>query len=244
MTNAKKSLLLGPGRCPGGDAGERGGGQWDFPLGPQRSEYEGKENLKNILRAFRDNNWQKKQTLKVHTVAQSLCLPTQAGAGHGSACQKRKKNRWRHVWCVNVVVLFLYRGLWGDHDEPTVAHCAIISEWNATETLILCVYMGYDYETFPALCWKNILMLLWILSFGSVRSCWWCRRLRCNIWRRCVSVHETEKKRVLFCFQWAYVCVGQTHKFIFHVFASVFSFCHSCIYRSIYFSNIYYIRQP
>lgn len=48
---------------------------------------------------------------------------------------------------------YFYTGVYGgDHDEPTVAYCAIISEWNATETLILYVYIGNDYETFPALC--------------------------------------------------------------------------------------------
>lgn len=52
-----------------------------------------------------------------------------------------------------MLLFYFYTGVYGgDHDEPTAAYCAIISEWNATETLILCVYIGNDYETFPALC--------------------------------------------------------------------------------------------
>ena len=48
------------------------------------------------------------------------------GVGHGSACQKKRKKTKQNthkknnkkdedfeVWCVTVVVLFLYRGLWG-----------------------------------------------------------------------------------------------------------------------------------
>lgn len=50
-----------------------------------------------------------------------------------------------------MLLFYFYTGVYGgDHDEPVAAYCAIISEWNAT--LILCVYIGDDYETFPALC--------------------------------------------------------------------------------------------
>lgn len=45
-----------------------------------------------------------------------------------------------------MLLFYFYTGVYGgDHDEPTAAYCAIISEWNATETLILCVYIGNDY---------------------------------------------------------------------------------------------------
>lgn len=49
-----------------------------------------------------------------------------------------------------VLMLFYFStGVYGsDRDEPPSAHCAIISEWNATE--ILSVHIGK--ETFPALC--------------------------------------------------------------------------------------------
>lgn len=54
---------------------------------------------------------------------------------------------------VCLMLFYFYTGVYGDdHDEPAVAYCAIISEWNATETSVLCVYIGDDYKTFPALC--------------------------------------------------------------------------------------------
>lgn len=64
------------------------------------------------------------------------------GVGHGSACQKKKKKKKDEDL---FGVFYFYTGVYGgDHDKPTVAYCAIISEWNATETLILCVYIGND----------------------------------------------------------------------------------------------------
>lgn len=80
------------------------------------------------------------------------------GVGHGSACQKQEKKQEKKIkdddlFGVLMLLFYFYTGVYGgDHDEPTAAYCAIISEWNATETLILCVYIGNDYETFPALC--------------------------------------------------------------------------------------------
>ena len=79
------------------------------------------------------------------------------GVGHGSACQKKTKKQTKKkdedMFGVLMLSFYFYTGVYGgDHDEPTVAYCAIISEWNATETLILYVYIGNDYETFPALC--------------------------------------------------------------------------------------------
>lgn len=44
-----------------------------------------------------------------------------------------------------MLLFYFYTGVYGgDHDKPTVAYCAIISEWNATETLILYVYNDND----------------------------------------------------------------------------------------------------
>lgn len=62
---------------------------------------------------------------------------------------------------VLLLLFYFYTGVYGgDHDEPTAAYCAIISEWNATETLILCVYMGNDY--------KNISSSLLKYHFGVI----------------------------------------------------------------------------
>lgn len=75
------------------------------------------------------------------------------GDGHSSACQtekKKKKKKAEDMSGVLMLLFYFYKGVYGgDHDEPAVAHCAIISEWNATEILILYVYIGN--ETFPAI---------------------------------------------------------------------------------------------
>lgn len=65
----------------------------------------------------------------------------------------KKINKDEDLFGVLMLLFYFYTGVYGgDHDEPTAAYCAIISEWNATETLTLCVYIGNDDETFPALC--------------------------------------------------------------------------------------------
>lgn len=74
------------------------------------------------------------------------------GVGHGSACPKKqtkKKERKEkneknaeELFVVLMLLFYFYTGVYGgDHVEPTAAICAIISEWNATETLILRVYI-------------------------------------------------------------------------------------------------------
>lgn len=73
------------------------------------------------------------------------------GVGHGSAClkkstkkEKRKKEEKNDedLFGVLMLLFYFYTGVYGgDHVEPTAAICAIISEWNATETLILRVYI-------------------------------------------------------------------------------------------------------
>ena len=88
-------------------------------------------------------------------MAHSSCLQTQAGSATAVPVKKKttKKQKDEDMFGVLMLLFYFYTGVYGvDHDEPTVAYCAIISEWNATETLILYVYIGNDYETFPALC--------------------------------------------------------------------------------------------
>lgn len=94
------------------------------------------------------------ETLKAHTVAHSFCLRTQAGSAAAVPVKKKKKKkRDEDMFGVLMLLFYFYTGVYGvDHDEPAAAYCAIISEWNATEILILCVYIGNDYKTFPALC--------------------------------------------------------------------------------------------
>lgn len=70
-----------------------------------------------------------------------------------TAVPVNKNKQKKKTFGVLMLSFYFYTGVYvGDHDKPTVAYCAIISEWNATETLILCVYIGNDYKTFPALC--------------------------------------------------------------------------------------------
>jgi hypothetical protein len=61
-------------------------------------------------------------------------------AGRGGACQKR----WRLVWCVDVLVLFLYRSLW---EWPWQAQRGLLCNnfWVvcAWELDIMCIY-GYS----------------------------------------------------------------------------------------------------
>lgn len=74
-------------------------------------------------------------------MAHGLCLQTQAGLATAVPVKKKKDEDLFGV----LMLFYFYTGVYGgDHDKPTVAYCAIISEWNATETLILCVYIGYD----------------------------------------------------------------------------------------------------
>lgn len=80
-------------------------------------------------------------------------LQTQAGLAMAVPVKKKKKKTDEDLLGVLMLLFYFYTGVYGgDHDKPTVAYCAIISEWNATESLILYVYIGDDYETFPALC--------------------------------------------------------------------------------------------
>lgn len=59
--------------------------------------------------------------------------------------QQEKNKKDDDLFGVLMLLFYFYTGVYGgDHDEPTAAYCAIISEWNATETLILCVYIGDD----------------------------------------------------------------------------------------------------
>lgn len=94
------------------------------------------------------------ETLKAHTVAHSLCLQTQAGLATAVPVQKKQTKKTNKDLFGVLMLFYFYTGVYGgDHDKPTVAYCAIISEWNATETLILCVYIGLDNtKIFPALC--------------------------------------------------------------------------------------------
>lgn len=70
-------------------------------------------------------------------------MQTQAGLATAVPVSKKKnKHKKKHedMFGVLMLLFYFYTGVYGgDHDEPTAAHCAIISEWNATETLILCM---------------------------------------------------------------------------------------------------------
>lgn len=51
----------------------------------------------------------------------------------------------KDLFGVLMFVFYFYTGArGGDHAKPEVAYCAIISEWNATQRLILCVYIVID----------------------------------------------------------------------------------------------------
>lgn len=64
-------------------------------------------------------------------------------------------------------LFYFYTGVYGgDHDKPRVAYCAIISEWNATESLILYVYIGNDYKNISSFAEIKFLMLLLLLLFS------------------------------------------------------------------------------
>lgn len=72
-------------------------------------------------------------------VAHGYCC-RQAGAELAEAVPIRKDE---DLFGVLMFLFYFYTGVYGgDHDKPKVAYCAIISEWNAAGSLILCVYMG------------------------------------------------------------------------------------------------------
>lgn len=101
------------------------------------------------------SNYGEEKLLKL-TLAHSLCLQTQAGLAMAVPVQKKneKKIKDEDLFGVLMSLFYFYTGVYGgDRVEPTVAICAIISEWNATETLILRVYiLVMSTKTFPALC--------------------------------------------------------------------------------------------
>lgn len=137
-----------------------------------RGEVDGRElcdhrgaNMREKILYMLWSNYGEEKLLKL-TLAHSLCLQTQAGLAMAVPVQKnqqKKKKRKKKekndedLFGVLMLLFYFYTGVYGgDHVEPTAAICAIISEWNATETLILRVYIyiyvGNDYGTFPALC--------------------------------------------------------------------------------------------
>lgn len=113
---------------------------------------EKKIHLEKILYVLR-GNYREEKLLKL-TLAHSLCLQTQAGLAMAVPVQKKIKIKDEDLFGVLMSLFYFYTGVYGgDRVEPTAAICAIISEWNATETLILRVYiLVMITKTFPALC--------------------------------------------------------------------------------------------
>lgn len=134
--------------------------------------------LEEIVSVLRGNYWQEKLPL-CYTV--SVC---RLRRGWPWQCLSKKRKKDRDLFGVLMLLIYFYTGVYGgDHDEPTAAYCAINSKWNATETLILCVYIGNDYKTVPALCWKKHfdVYVLTVVQFGL--WLWW-KQLCCYFWRR------------------------------------------------------------
>lgn len=160
----------------------------------------------------------------------------------------KKNKRWRLVWCVNVVVLFLYRSLWG---WPCWAHSGYLCNnfrvecnWDLDLT---CIYIGNEYENISSSLLKchfdvNVITVVQFYMF-MVHTV-----MLTYLAQMCTR--DRKKRGLIFflckCSLWvlrqssAYFQNAQKHKSIFCAFAS--SFCHSCVHICIYFSNIYYQR--
>lgn len=104
-------------------------------------------------------------------------------AGRGSAYQKR----WRLVWCVNVLVLFLYRGLWG---WPWQAQSGLLCNnfWVdcAWELDIMCIY-GYSmtikhFQLAADLTWSNFFFIFFYCCCQF--RIFWHIQLSCYIWHK------------------------------------------------------------
>lgn len=87
--------------------------------------------LEKIFYVLRGNYWQETLLKLTRWHTASVCRPRPVKKNGNNYKQKDED-----LFGVLMLLFYFYTGVYGgDHDEPTVAYCAIISEWNATEIL-------------------------------------------------------------------------------------------------------------